>query len=204
MPRIQVVIGSTHWGGFSEMVRIWVTDRLVTRADFSLDTLDLREYPLALPDPAPVTIGRCSTADEEVAPLRREVDAADGYLVLTAEYEDGYPPTLRNAMTQAPAIWWRKPIAFVGWGNVGGNTIEQLRQMAVEFEMAPVRRTVHIHPEAMRRAIGATDPSDISAFTHLIAELDELADDLLWWAAALATARRGCESRPPASPPDAP
>ena len=37
--------------------------------------------------------------------------------------------------------WRRKPISFVGWGNVGGaRAIEQLRLVAVEFEMA-------IHPD---------------------------------------------------------
>ena len=46
--------------------------------------------------------------------------------------------------------WRHKPITFVGWGNVGGaRAIEQLRQVAVEFEMAPLRHAVHILPDVM-------------------------------------------------------
>jgi NAD(P)H-dependent FMN reductase len=34
----------------------------------------------------------------------------------------------------------RKPIAFVGWGNVGGaRAVEQLRTVAIELGMAPIR-----------------------------------------------------------------
>jgi NAD(P)H-dependent FMN reductase len=85
--------------------------------------------------------------------------------------------------------WHRKPIAFVGWGNVGGaRAIEQLRAVAVEFEMAPLRHAVHVLPDVMVPAMRA-DEGDLSAFASLDPKLDRLAEDLRWWAAALATAR---------------
>jgi NAD(P)H-dependent FMN reductase len=57
--------------------------------------------------------------------------------------------------------WRRKPVAFAGWGNTGGaRAIEQLRAVAVEFEMAPLRHAVHVLP-----------------------------DDLAWWMRARASAR---------------
>jgi NAD(P)H-dependent FMN reductase len=49
--------------------------------------------------------------------------------------------------------WRRKPIAFVAWGNVGGaRAVEQLRLVAVEFEMTPLRHAVHILPEVFLAA----------------------------------------------------
>ena len=88
--------------------------------------------------------------------------------------------------------WQRKPIAFVGWGNVGGaRAIEQLRLVAVEFEMAPLRHAVHILPDVMLPARQAADVSDTTAFAPLEPKLKLLADDLTWWAAALAAARAG-------------
>ena len=86
--------------------------------------------------------------------------------------------------------WRRKPITFVGWGQVGGaRAIEQLRTVAVEFEMAPVRHAVHILPEVMLAARQA-DPAEATAiFAPLEPRLTMLADDLAWWVAALAAAR---------------
>jgi NAD(P)H-dependent FMN reductase len=110
--------------------------------------------------------------------------------VLTAEYNHGYPAVLKNAMDWTFPEWHRKPIAFVGWGNVGGaRAIEQLRLVAVEFEMAPLRHAVHILPDVMITARHADDVTDTTAFGPLEPKLKLLADDLTWWAAALAAAR---------------
>jgi hypothetical protein len=82
-----------------------------------------------------------------------------------------------------------KPVAFVGWGNVGGaRAIEQLREVAVEFEMAPTRFAVHIMPDVMIAA-RQSEPADATAFAALEPKLKLLTDDLLWWGEALATAR---------------
>jgi NAD(P)H-dependent FMN reductase len=86
--------------------------------------------------------------------------------------------------------WRRKPISFVGWGQVGAaRAIEQLRLVAVEFEMAPLRHAVHILPDVMRVARESADPGDTSMFAPLEPRLKMMADDLGWWAGALGRAR---------------
>ena len=75
--------------------------------------------------------------------------------------------------------WRRKPISFVGRGQVGAaRAIEQLRLVAVEFEMAPLRHAVHILPDVTRAVREATDPSDTSMFAPLEPRLKMMADDL--------------------------
>jgi NAD(P)H-dependent FMN reductase len=86
--------------------------------------------------------------------------------------------------------WRRKPISFVGWGQVGAaRAIEQLRLVAVEFEMAPLRHAVHILPDVIRVARESADPGDPSMFGTLEPRLKLLADDLAWWAESLGRAR---------------
>jgi NAD(P)H-dependent FMN reductase len=98
---------------------------------------------------------------------------------------------LKNAMDWTFPEWQHKPISFVGWGNVGGaRAIEQLRLVAVEFEMAPLRHAVHILPEVMMASRQSADPGDTTAFAPLEPRLKLLADDLTWWAGALSAARR--------------
>jgi NAD(P)H-dependent FMN reductase len=197
---VQVLIGTTREGRFSEAVAGWVARRLQRCDGVSIETVDLRDHPLPFFDgTAPARAPR-QYPTPEVARLGETLDRADAFVVLTAEYNHGYPAVLKNAMDWTFPEWQRKPITFVGWGNVGGaRAVEQLRQVAVEFEMAPLRHAVHILPDvlvAVRTAAQAVpggpestaEPID-AAFAPLELKLDLLADDLAWWARALATAR---------------
>jgi NAD(P)H-dependent FMN reductase len=40
--------------------------------------------------------------------------------VLTAEYKHGYPAILEHALDSTSIERRRKPVAFVGWGDIGG------------------------------------------------------------------------------------
>ena len=89
------------------------------------------------------------------------------------------------------AIDWStksKAVTFVGYGSVGGaRAIEQLREVAVEIQLAPIRSAVHIPAAAIYAHFQGQD------ITAHLAELDNAAnqtiDDLLWWARALKIAR---------------
>jgi NAD(P)H-dependent FMN reductase len=187
---LQVITGTTREGRFSERVAPWVMDRLGQRDDFEVELLDLRDHPLPFFDgDAPAKTGR-DYADDAVVRFGRVVDRADGYVFLTAEYNHGYPAVLKNALDSTFVEWRRKPVSFVGWGNTGGaRAIEQLRAVAVEFEMAPLRHAVHVLPDVMRAIFGSEHPGDLAHFSSLEPRLAMLADDLTWWMRALATAR---------------
>ncbi len=187
---LQVITSTTREGRFSERVAPWVMDRLGQRDDFEVELLDLRDHPLPFFDgDAPAKTGR-DYADDAVVRFGHVVDRADGYVFLTAEYNHGYPAVLKNALDSTFVEWRRKPVSFVGWGNTGGaRAIEQLRAVAVEFEMAPLRHAVHVLPDVMRAIFGSEHPGDLAHFSSLEPRLAMLADDLTWWMRALATAR---------------
>lgn len=152
--------------------------------------VDLRDHPLPFFEGgSPMRHGR-DYPREDVARFGRAIDRADGYIVLTAEYNHGYPAVLKNAMDWTWVEWRRKPITFVGWGNAGGaRAVEQLRQVAVEFEMAPLRHAVHVLPAIMIAARQPDAPPDPELFESLDPRLETLADDLIWWATTQAAAR---------------
>jgi NAD(P)H-dependent FMN reductase len=189
MARIAVVLGSTRQGRFVDKPAAWVAEHLSARDGVSVDLVDLREHRLPLFDGNPPARTLRNYPTEDVARLGRRIDAADGFVLLAPEYNHGYSAALKNAMDHTFVEWQRKPVAFVGWGNVGGaRAVEQLRLVTVEFEMAPLRHAVHILPDLMR-ASRASEPFDPSVFSPLQPKLEKLADDLLWWIDALATAR---------------
>ena len=188
--RLQVITGTTRQGRFSERVSAWVSGRLAERDAFDVELVDLRDHPLSFFDGDPPARTGRDYADEAVVRFGRVIDRADGYLILTAEYNHGYPAVLKNALDSTFVEWRRKPVAFVGWGNTGGaRAVEQLRAVAVEFEMAPLRHAVHVLPDVMRAIFGSDDPDDTAHFAPLESRLALLADDLEWWMRALASAR---------------
>ena len=152
--------------------------------------MDLRDYPLPLFN-SPMSPARTlrDYPNEEVAKLGRRFDSADGYIAVTSEYNHGYPASLKNAMDYVFPEFNKKPMTFVGYGNAGGaRAIEQLRLVTVEFEMAPLRRAVHILPDLMRPAMTA-ETFTPAIFESLDERLDMMVDELLWWTDALKSAR---------------
>lgn len=114
---VQIITGTTREGRFSEKVADWITGELKNRTEFDIEPVDLRDH--ALPffyGHAPLHTPRDYPRDD-VARLGQTLDRADGFIVLTAEYNHGYPAVLKNAMDWTFVEWRRKPIAFVGWGQ---------------------------------------------------------------------------------------
>jgi NAD(P)H-dependent FMN reductase len=188
--RVALITGTTREGRFSGLVAEWITGHLAEHPDVEIDGVDLRDHPLPFFDGlAPARTGRDYPRDD-VARLGTAIDHADGYVVLTGEYNHGYPAVLKNAMDWTFVEWRHKPITFVGWGNVGGaRAIEQLRQVAVEFEMAPLRHAVHVLPETMIAIRQAGADADVTSFSTYEAKLELMIDDLIWWMRALTAAR---------------
>lgn len=190
MPHLQVITGTTRPGRFSEKVALWVMEHVSARDDISSELVDLREYPLPFFDQAPPAYTLRQYPTDAAATLGGKIDQADGYIILTGEYNHGYPAVLKNALDHTFIEWRRKPVSFVGWGNVGGaRAIEQLREVSVEFEMAPLRHAVHILPELMVPARRAPDPFDTGIFAPLEPKLAALVADLVWWTVTLAAGR---------------
>jgi NAD(P)H-dependent FMN reductase len=190
VPLIQVIVGSTRRGRFADKPVAWLADRLGRRDGFDLEILDLRDHPLPLYDRAvPPARSLRDYPDEDVGRLGRAIERAEGFIIVTSEYNHGYPASLKNAMDHVFPEFNRKPVAFVGYGNVGGaRAIEQLRLVAVEFEMAPLRHAIHILPELMIAAMRA-DPFSPEVFSSLDQRLEAMVADLLWWTAALGAGR---------------
>jgi NAD(P)H-dependent FMN reductase len=189
-PLIQIVVGSTRPDRFADKPLSWLVDRLDARDDIDYEVVDLRDHPLPLYESAvpPARAGRDYPTDE-IERLGQTLDRADGYIIITSEYNHGYPASLKNALDHVFPELNRKPVTFVGYGNVGGaRAIEQLRLVMVEFEMAPLRWAVHILPDVMIPAMRAEAFSP-ELFASLDQRLNVAIVDLLWWTSTLSAGR---------------
>lgn len=79
-------------------------------------------------------------------------------------------------------------MAFVGYGGAGAvRAVEQLRQVAIEVQMAPIRNAVHILLPDFVAVL--QQGRKLEEFEHLNQSADAMLAQLSWWAHALKSAR---------------
>ena len=114
-----------------------------------------------------------------------KIGEGDGYIIVTPEYNHGYPAVLKNALDYVYKEWNQKPLGLVSYGTVGGaRVVEQLRQVAIELKMVPVRTAVHI--VAFWNMLD--EKGDLKTDT-LEKNADEMISQVLWYARVLKEAR---------------
>ena len=117
-----------------------------------------------------------------------EIARSDGFIFVTAEYNYGPAAVLKNALDWVYPEWNRKAAAFVSYGSVSGaRSVQQLRETAIELQLAPVRSSVHIPVATLWAHFQGGDVE--KGLAELEAPAKSMIDDLLWWTRALKTAR---------------
>lgn len=187
-----IILASVREGRRGEPFARWIHALVSERQDAAGKLLDLKEWPLphyALRD-TPVV------AEKGYAPgtlSRRwadEIASLDGFVIVTPEYNHGYPSSLKSALDHVYAPWNHKPVAFVSYGGgaSGARSVEQLRLVAVELRMAPVRDEVNV------RLVGySADERGFPKDPWYAKKASAMLDDLVWWARVL---RDGRERHP--------
>jgi NAD(P)H-dependent FMN reductase len=191
MPNISVVVGSTRQGRFSEKPAQWIFRHLQKREKIEARLLDLRDFPMPFFDQAapPAMPGRAPYENEVVKRWTAEIAAADGFVFVTPEYNFGPSAVLKNAIDWVYPEWNRKAAAFVSYGSaMGARSVQQLREAAIELQIAPVRSSVHIPVATLWAHYQGGDVD--KGLAELETPAKTMIDDLLWWTTALKTARK--------------
>ena len=184
--RLGIIIGSTRPNRFADQPAGWIAD-LAHGEGFNVDMLDLREVGLPFFE---------ETAPPALTPPRHPIALAwaqrlatcDAFIATAAEYNHAPTAVLKNAFDSAYAEWSRKPIAFVGYGGVGGaRAIAHLRDIVSALGMAPIPAGVNIQfADYMAVAQGK---ETLANLPHLVAAGRSLLVELEWWARVLRDSR---------------
>jgi len=177
--RVALIIGSTREGRFAPVVARWFADRAAVRSDIVLDVIDLLDVDV----PSAFTFDHSATVRDYV----ERIGLADAFVVVTPEYNHGYPAALKQAIDLVREQWKAKPVGFVSYGGISGGlrAVEQLRQVFAEVHVATMRDTVSF-PFAHATFDESGQPR-LSEGPDLAAET--MLDQLVWWGSALRTAR---------------
>jgi NAD(P)H-dependent FMN reductase len=177
--KVALIYGSTREGRFCDTVANWTANEIWSRNDFRLGLIDPAELNL------PTTHGRKD--DAALLNLRRRLDDADAFIVVTPEYNHGYPVPLKFLIDSAYREWQAKPVAFVSYGGISGGlrAVEQLRLVFAELHAVTIRDCVSFaNPRGLFDADGRLiDPDDArKAMATMLSRLR-------WWATVLREAR---------------
>jgi NAD(P)H-dependent FMN reductase len=109
----------------------------------------------------------------------QKVEEADGYILVTPEYNFGYSAVLKNALDHLYYQWNDKPVGFVGYGGISGGlrAVQQLRQVVVELGMVQTHAQVIVHwvGRAFDDDGQLRDPMHANAASALLDEIAEWA-----------------------------
>lgn len=190
MLKIKIIVGSTRQNRFSEKPAQWIFEEAKKREGIDVELLDLRDYPMPFfNEPVSPSYMKGDYSNEIVAKWAAKIGEADGYIIVTPEYNHGYPAVLKNALDHVYREWNNKPIGFVSYGGIGGaRGVEQLRLVSIELQMAPIRNSVYI--TSFWTLLDQNGQLKEGALDSFKQSAENLMDQLVWWAEALKTARQ--------------
>ena len=137
MKKILLVLGTAREGRRSEQVFHYVKNIIESRGDVVLTTADVRDYEQ--------TRTEGLVADKRTA-WQQSVSSVDGLVIISPEYNHGYPGELKMLLDNAYKEYNGKPIGFCGVsdGPLGGaRAMEQLKLVVSAFQANPINSAVY-------------------------------------------------------------
>ena len=122
MPNIAIISSSIRTGRNSHRVALYFKNYLEENKLASGEILDLEKYKFPLFEER-LRFQKAPAA--EVLEFAEKIKLADGVLIVTPEYNGGYPASLKNVVDLLYDEWNRKPIAIstVSDGIFGGSQV---------------------------------------------------------------------------------
>ncbi|MGA0211861.1 MAG: NADPH-dependent FMN reductase [Flavobacteriaceae bacterium] len=137
MKKIIFLLGTARDGRKSEKVMAFVLGVTRKRSDIEPEFVDIRDYPQS------VTEGLSKELKEKWGHLVKE---AHGIIIVSPEYNHGYPGELKMFLDNAYDAYEGKPVAICGVSNgpIGGARMaEQLKLVLAAFQMMIINASVY-------------------------------------------------------------
>jgi azobenzene reductase len=173
MLNVLVILGSVRSGRMSDRVATFVMSRLAATADVQAELVDLAVLDLPIMEER---LGRIEPTPPGVAELGAKIEAADAMIIVSPEYNHGYPGVLKNALDYFYAQYKRTPVALVtvsSGGHGGVNAWAQL--VTVLTHMGAIVLPVSVAVSHVEKSFSpegeALEPAYVKRTDGMIAEL---------------------------------
>lgn len=142
--KIGIIVGSIREGRKGPVVAEWARDNITGHEDVEFEIIDLKSFDLPLLTSATIPMAANKEyASAEVTRWSQAIDACDGFIFVTPEYNHSVPGAFKNAVDSLGQEWVGKSAAVVSYGADGGvRAVEHWRQILANFYMVVVRGQV--------------------------------------------------------------
>jgi NAD(P)H-dependent FMN reductase len=181
MSQVLVILGSTRAGRRCPAIASWVVGIARDCAPLEYEVVDLRDWHLPMDDEPGIPALDGYTREHTEA-WSRKVAGAAAIVLVTPQYNWGYPAPLKNALDHLYNEWAGKPLVIVTYGGHGGNKCAaQLRQVAEGLHMRAIQTMPAIElSREMVKGAACTPETDFvnyadtvrKAFGELVSELE--------------------------------
>jgi NAD(P)H-dependent FMN reductase len=122
MPKIVIISPSIRNGRNSHRVALYFLNLLKEMNLANCEILDLLKYNFPL---FHERLDYQESPSPEALDFAEKIRSADGVIIVTPEYNGGYPASLKNAVDLLAGEWRRKPVAFaaVSDGSFAGSQV---------------------------------------------------------------------------------
>ena len=183
--KIGVIVSTTRPTRAGRHVADWFTAKVAGTEGVEFELIDLKEWdlPFLKEEESPST-GKYAL--ESSKKWSAKIDSLDGFVFVTAEYNNGPPAPLKNAIDSLYNEWNKKPVAFVGYGTYGATrAVEQLTNTTAKVGMVPLAKTF----VGLLEPWNGISPEGEIDETFIRGSVDGLVENLKWWAELLKPAR---------------
>ena len=145
MLTVKVIIASTRTERKGPSIAAWIYDVAKKEKEFSIELIDLAAVNLPfLDEPNHPRLQKYEK--QHTKDWSKTISNADAFIIVTPEYNYGFPAPLKNALDFVYNEWNYKPIAFVSYGGVAAGTraVQMLKLVATTLKMMPMVESVNI------------------------------------------------------------
>lgn len=137
MPHISIISSSVRIGRRSHWVALYFEKYIKEHQLASVEILDLNEFSFPLFDER---LRNQKNPGPEMLRFAEKIKTSDGVLIVTPEYNGGYPASLKNVIDLLYDEWYRKPIAIAtaSDGIFGGSQVIT----SIQFSLWKIRAWV--------------------------------------------------------------
>ncbi len=179
---IPLLLGTGREGRQSENVATYLMKKLAARPEVETELFDVRAFDLP-----PDQYGEA--LKERNARWRDALARAAALLIVSPEYNHGYPGTLKAALDTLYAEYMRKAvgIAAVSNGPFGGaRMVENLLPVLHDLGLVAIKPTLYF-----KNIAGAFGPDGSPLEADMDKRADAFLDELIWMAQTLRAGRGG-------------
>ncbi|MCD6013205.1 MAG: NADPH-dependent reductase [Flavipsychrobacter sp.] len=186
MLNLKIILGSTRPGRKGEPVANWFYDMAIKHAKFRTELLDLAKINLPfLDEPQHPRLKKYE--HQHTKEWSATIEPADAVVIVTPEYNYGYPAPLKNALDFIYQEWNYKPVGFVSYGGIAAGTrsVQMLKQVVNALKMVALTDNVNIPFIAKH----VDENSKFVTDEHIDKSANSMLDELYKWAEALKAMR---------------